>query len=685
MTNPDTTEQADPPGGAPAAVAAPEPPPPPEATIAPAPPAAPEPEEEEEILDMGALLDAGEAPEPRQLRRGEVIEGPVMSIERDGVLIDLVDIGSKSEGIVPVQEMHSLGSDPLSRLSIGENVLVYVMQAETEDGQVQLSIDRARGEQGWRILQERFESGEIFEAEITGFNKGGLLANVEGVNTFIPMSQVVGAKPGSDGANPLSDQVGRRLRMKVIEINRRRNRAILSERAAMQEWRAEQKERLLGELTEGEVRRGKVTSIRNFGVFVDLGGADGLAHLSELSWDRNADPEQLFDIGQEIDVFVMRIDRENKKIALSVRRAAPEQWQDLIGRYEVGDVVPGVVTKVVAFGAFTRLPGPVEGLAHVSELVDRRINAPDEILTEGDVVPLKIVRIEHDRHRLGLSLREGRQEAEMRGWRFDDHGRVMGVADEARAEFPNECTAVEERYASRQAEAAAADDARAEARGRRSGGGDQAAPRRADAPPMTAMAAAMQQAREELASQGAPEEAPAAEAPAAEAPAAEAPAAEAPVAEAPAAEAPAAEAPAAEAPAAEAPAAEAPAAEAPVAEAPAPEEAPAAEAPAAEAPAAEAPAAEAPAAEAPAAEAPAAEAPAAEAPAAEAPAAEAAEAPAAEARPRQRNRRRAWRVPGTDRRPTVLRPGSALPRVQLAGNAGRIAHLSSPVRRRRRS
>ena len=527
---------------------------------------------------MGALLDAGEAPEPRQLRRGEVIEGPVMSIERDGVLIDLVDIGSKSEGIVPVQEMHSLGSDPLSRLSIGENVLAYVMQAETEDGQVQLSIDRARGEQGWRILQERFESGEIFEAEITGFNKGGLLANVEGVNTFIPMSQVVGAKPGSDGANPLSDQVGRRLRMKVIEINRRRNRAILSERAAMQEWRAEQKERLLGELTEGEVRRGKVTSIRNFGVFVDLGGADGLAHLSELSWDRNADPEQLFDIGQEIDVFVMRIDRENKKIALSVRRAAPEQWQDLIGRYEVGDVVPGVVTKVVAFGAFTRLPGPVEGLAHVSELVDRRINAPDEILTEGDVVPLKIVRIEHDRHRLGLSLREGRQEAEMRGWRFDDHGRVMGVADEARAEFPNECTAVEERYAARQAEAAAADDARAEARGRRSGGGDQAAPRRPDAPPMTAIAAAMQQAREELASQEAQAEAPAAEAPAAEAPAAEAPA-EALAAEAPAAEAPAAEAPAAEAPAAEAPAAEAPAAEAPAAEAPA-AEAPAAEAPA---------------------------------------------------------------------------------------------------------
>ena len=652
---------------------------------------------------MGALLDAGEAPEPRQLRRGEVIEGPVMSIERDGVLIDLVDIGSKSEGIVPVQEMHSLGSDPLSRLSIGENVLVYVMQAETEDGQVQLSIDRARGEQGWRILQERFESGEIFEAEITGFNKGGLLANVEGVNTFIPMSQVVGAKPGSDGANPLSDQVGRRLRMKVIEINRRRNRAILSERAAMQEWRAEQKERLLGELTEGEVRRGKVTSIRNFGVFVDLGGADGLAHLSELSWDRNADPEQLFDIGQEIDVFVMRIDRENKKIALSVRRAAPEQWQDLIGRYEVGDVVPGVVTKVVAFGAFTRLPGPVEGLAHVSELVDRRINAPDEILTEGDVVPLKIVRIEHDRHRLGLSLREGRQEAEMRGWRFDDHGRVMGVADEARAEFPNECTAVEERYAARQAEAAAAEEARADARGRRSGGADQAAPRRPDAPPMTAIAAAMQQAREELASQEAQAEATAAEAPAAEAPAAEAPARRGPGGRGPGGGGPGGGGPGGGGPGGGGPGSGGPGSGGPGSGGPGsggpgsggpgsggpggrgpggggpggggpgrrPRKTPRRKTPRRKTPRRKTPRRKTPRRKTPRRQRPRRKTPRRQRP--------------RQRRPRQRNRRRARRVPGTDRRPTVLRPGSAPPRVQLAGDAGRIAHLSSPVRRRRRS
>ena len=484
---PAATAVAEPEASAPAATAVAEP----EAS-APAATAVAEPE----IVDMAELLASGDAPEPRQLRRGEVVEGLVMGVEREGVLVDLVDIGSKSEGVVPTHEMHSMGADPLSRIHIGDKLLVYVLQPETEEGQVLLSIDRARGEQGWRVLQERFESGEIFDAEITGFNKGGLLANVEGVNAFIPMSQVVGAKPGTEGANPLSEMVGRSLRMKVIEINRRRNRAILSERAAMQEWRAAQKERLLEELTEGEIRNGKITSIRNFGVFVDLGGADGLAHLSELSWDRNSDPEELFKVGQEIDVFVMRVDRENKKIALSIRRAAPEQWQDLIAQYHVGDVVPGVVTKLVAFGAFTRLPGPVEGLAHVSEIVDRRINHPEEVLTEGDVLPLKIVRIEQDRHRLGLSLREARSQAEILGWQFDDQGRVVQVPDEAREAFPEESAAVEERYSQRREEL----DARRKSRDSSGGGGGrQAGPHRDDAPPLTAMAAAMQQAQAALA------------------------------------------------------------------------------------------------------------------------------------------------------------------------------------------
>ena len=489
-TNPTTPSEAPTEDSAAAPAAAP---------TAPPPPASGE-------LDMGELLASAGLPEPRTLKRGEVLDGSVMNVDREGVL---VDIGSKSEGIVQTNEMHSMGADPLSKISVGDEVLVYVLQPETEEGQVLLSIDRARGEQGWRELQVRFESGEAFEAEVTGFNKGGLLANIEGVNAFIPMSQVVGAKPGTEGTSPLSDQVGRQLRLKVIEINRRRNRVILSERAALQEWRAEQKDRLLDELTEGEIREGTVTSIRNFGVFVDLGGADGLVHLSELSWDRKVAPEDMLSPGDTVKVYVMKVDSENKKIALSIRRASPEQWQELITQYAVGDVVPAVVTKLVAFGAFARLPGPVEGLVHVSELVEQRIGHPQEVVDEGDLLPLKIVRIEHDRHRLGLSLREARREAEMRGWSFDASGRVIEISDDAKESFADEATEAESRMEARRMQAvnepAAASDG--------GGGGGGAAPAAPDAPaPITAMAAAMQEAQAQLDSSS--DDAPADDAPA---------------------------------------------------------------------------------------------------------------------------------------------------------------------------
>ena len=482
---------------APEAVVAPESASAPEAAAAPEVMAESFLDEMSDEMDMGALLDSvgPGVGQPRQLNRGDVLEGIIMTVERDGLL---VDIGFKSEGIVPMGEMHSLGSDPLDKLNVGDKIHVFVVQPETSDGQVGLSVDRARGEQGWLVLQDRFESGEIFDAEITGYNKGGLLANVEGVNAFIPMSQVVGAKPGSDGANPLSAQVGRGMRLKVIEINRRRNRVILSERAAMQEWRAEQKDRLLEELTEGEIRTGTVTSIRNFGVFVDLGGADGLVHLSELSWDRNASPEDLFKVGAPVSVYVMKVDQDTKKIALSIRRASPEQWEELITRYAVGDVVSGVVTKIVPFGAFTRLPGPVEGLVHVSEVVDRRIAHPEEVLAEGDVVPVKIVRIEHDRHRLGLSLREGRREAELRGWQFDDDGRVVGIGADGVEQFAQESAEAELRLASLR-EGLTERRAQREAQAAASGSTERdgvAAPE--EGPVLTAMQAAMKQAQEQL-------------------------------------------------------------------------------------------------------------------------------------------------------------------------------------------
>jgi small subunit ribosomal protein S1 len=383
--------------------------------------------------NMESLLDE-QSLDFHSLRRGDVVEGQVMGADRDGVL---VDVGSKSEGIVPPNEAHSLGIDGLSRLRPGDKILVYVLQPESAEGQIILSLDRARGERGWRELQQRFEDGESFEAEVSGYNKGGLLVNVEGVNAFVPLSQLVGVRPERSDEDPegsLAQAVGRHLRLKVIEINRRRNRVILSERAALQEWRSQQKDRLLSELKEGEIRRGRITSVRSFGVFIDLGGADGLAHLSELSWDRNKSPEEIYHIGDEVDAYVMKVDPDTKKIALSLRRAQPERWESIVDRYQIGEMVAGRITKLVTFGAFARIDGPVEGLIHVSELVDRRINHPREVVKEGDILPLRIVRIERDRHRLGLSLRAARDEAERAGWEFTDDGIVTYVPDEIREE-----------------------------------------------------------------------------------------------------------------------------------------------------------------------------------------------------------------------------------------------------------
>jgi small subunit ribosomal protein S1 len=236
--------------------------------------------------------------------------------------------------------------------------------------------------------------------------------------------------------------VGKGLRLKVIELNRRRNRVILSERGALQEWRSQQKDRLLSELEEGEVRKGRVSSIRSFGVFVDLGGADGLVHLSEISWDRTKAPEEIYKVGDEVDVYVMKVDAEKKKIALSIRRASPAHWDGIVDKYQVGEVVPGIVTKLASFGAFARIEGPVEGLIHVSELVERRISHAQEVVREGDILPLKIIRIERDRHRLGLSLKQARDRAEFMGFRFTPDGEVIHVPEDIRAAFKDEVTAI---------------------------------------------------------------------------------------------------------------------------------------------------------------------------------------------------------------------------------------------------
>ncbi|MSQ14553.1 MAG: S1 RNA-binding domain-containing protein [Dehalococcoidia bacterium] len=359
-----------------------------------------------EVEGMAQLWEDG-AQDFRSFQRGEIVDGIVMQVDKDSLL---VDIGSKTEGIVPNSEMRSLGSEGTSQLKVGDTVLVYVLQPENQEGQVILSVDRATGERGWRSLQERSEAGDIIEAEVVGYNKGGLLVNLDGIRGFVPVSQVVGLRTDGDTEEALEERftqwIGRHLKLKIIEIDRRRNRLVLSERVAVLEWRSQQKGKLFLGITEGEIRSGVVTSIRDFGVFVDLGGADGLIHLTELSWGRVTSPEDLVKIGDEIEVVVLKVDQETQRIALSLKKAQPEGWDNMADKYQVGQLVKGTITKLTNFGAFAHIEGPLDGLIHISELADRRVSHPKEVVKEGDVVTLKLVRIEKDKHRLALSLRQ---------------------------------------------------------------------------------------------------------------------------------------------------------------------------------------------------------------------------------------------------------------------------------------
>ncbi|HLI28729.1 MAG TPA: 30S ribosomal protein S1 [Chloroflexota bacterium] len=345
------------------------------------------------------------------LRRGDIVDGVVVHVDREEVL---VDIGAKSEAIVPAREVGAPGDDPTRVLKVGDQVVAYVLQPEDPEGHVILSLTKAQAERGWRVLQKIFEEGETIEAEVIDHNKGGLIVNVHGVRGFVPLSQIVDLKRGSAPDEAIESRLatmhGRRLLLKVIEMNRRRNRLILSERAAVQERRQREKDRLLEELQEGDIRTGRVTSLCDFGAFVDLGGADGLIHVSELSWGQVTHPSQVLKVGDEVEVYVVGIDREKKKIALSLKRLQAEPWTRVAERYHIGQVVKGRITKLAPFGAFAEIDEGVEGLIHISELSEERVTHPKSVLKEGDEVLLRIIRIDAQRHRLGLSLRQAQEE-----------------------------------------------------------------------------------------------------------------------------------------------------------------------------------------------------------------------------------------------------------------------------------
>ncbi|MHB1296237.1 MAG: 30S ribosomal protein S1 [Anaerolineae bacterium] len=337
--------------------------------------------------------------------RGDVRKGVVMSAGPNEILID---IGAKQDAIVSSRDLEHMSREEIAALTPGKEVNVFIVRADDREEQIVVSVRLARAYEDWDRAQEVMDSGEIVQAEVVSYNKGGLVVAFGNLQGFVPMSQIANLSQRTGGDTTpegLASLVGEELALKVIEVNRRRRRLILSERGARREWRAAQRERLMSELKEGDIRTGTVSSLRDFGAFVDLGGADGLIHISELSWSRVKHPAELLEVGQTVQVMVLRVDPEAQRIGLSLKRVQPDPWADIDSRYRVDDTVHGKVTHLVKFGAFVELEPGVEGLVHVSELADMMVDDPSEVVAEGEELDLRVLGVDSERHQIALSLR----------------------------------------------------------------------------------------------------------------------------------------------------------------------------------------------------------------------------------------------------------------------------------------
>lgn len=338
---------------------------------------------------------------------GEIRKGHIASISPSQIL---VSIGAKSEGVVAGKELEQLSADERSALQVGQEVYVYVIVPEDSNGNVVLSLKRAQEQISWETVDKMLEESSVIDSKIIGFNKGGLIVSVEGLRAFVPSSQISALRRmQSSGDTPeqrWQKMIGEPISVRVIEVDRERRRLIVSEKAASTESRQSIKERVLEELHEGEVYTGRVTSIANFGAFINVNGADGLVHLSEISWDHIEHPREALEVGQEVQVKVIKIEKDKKRIGLSIRALQDDPWKARLEKYSVGQLVEGVITRLTKFGAFARLEGDVEGLIHISEISENRIEHPKEVLKEGDVKTLRVIRIDPEQHRIGLSLRK---------------------------------------------------------------------------------------------------------------------------------------------------------------------------------------------------------------------------------------------------------------------------------------
>jgi small subunit ribosomal protein S1 len=357
-------------------------------------PAAPAPERDFTPEELREAIETS----LRDFKDGDIVEGEIVKIDRDEVLLD---IGYKSEGVIPAKELsirHDV--DPNEVVKVGDHVEALVLQKEDKEGRLILSKKRAQYERAWGRIEEVMTSGGTIKGPVIEVVKGGLILDI-GLRGFLPASLVDLRR-----VRDLHPFVGQELEAKIIELDRNRNNVVLSRRAFLEESQSEGRKKFLESLQKGERRKGTVSSIVNFGAFVDLGGVDGLVHVSELSWKHVDHPSEVVQVGQEVEVEVLDVDLERERVSLSLKATQEDPWKEFERMYSAGEIIDGQVTKLVPFGAFVRVAQGIEGLVHISEISDQHIDAPESVLSVGDQVRVKVIEVDVPRRRISLSMRQ---------------------------------------------------------------------------------------------------------------------------------------------------------------------------------------------------------------------------------------------------------------------------------------
>ena len=361
---------------------------------------------------------------------GDIVEGTIVKVDRDEVLLD---IGYKTEGVIPSRELsikHDV--DPHEVVAVGDHVEALVLQKEDKEGRLILSKKRAQYERAWGTIEKIKEEDGVVTGTVIEVVKGGLILDI-GLRGFLPASLVEMRR-----VRDLQPYVGRELEAKIIELDKNRNNVVLSRRAWLEQTQSEVRQTFLNTLQKGQIRKGVVSSIVNFGAFVDLGGVDGLVHVSELSWKHIDHPSEVVEVGQEVTVEVLDVDMERERVSLSLKATQEDPWQQFARTHQIGQIVPGKVTKLVPFGAFVRVEEGIEGLVHISELAERHVEVPEQVVQVGTEIFVKIIDIDLDRRRISLSLKQANESISPDQTEFDPtmYGMVAEYDEHGNYKYP---------------------------------------------------------------------------------------------------------------------------------------------------------------------------------------------------------------------------------------------------------